>query len=153
MRQVRATKSVPEFIISYIVRRDAWSLLRDISMGLDGYTHTIPLVEKTPGYAPPRCWKYEDMPKAAEARARDRRKDWLARHFGDVTETLSKMVVTSADIEQLQRLVESDLSLVHAAYYTDEECIARIAAWISGVDAEQPHQDDAVPTAIGPAKG
>jgi hypothetical protein len=28
--------------------------------------------------------------------------------------------------------IENDETLVHAAYYTDDECIARIADWISG---------------------
>ena len=82
-----------------------------------------------------------------------RRNDWLARHFGDVTETLSKVVITSADIESLQRLVESDLSLVHAAYYIEEDCIARIAAWISGANADELPADQSVPTAMIGANG
>jgi hypothetical protein len=31
----------------------------------------------------------------------------------------------------LLKSVERDETLVHAAYYTDEECIARIADWIA----------------------
>ena len=48
-------------------------------MGLDGYTHTFPLVEKSPGYVPPHCLKYEDMPKAAETRALARQA-WIGIH-------------------------------------------------------------------------
>jgi hypothetical protein len=58
------------------------------------------------------------------------RSAWIGRHFGDVTETLAKLVITSADISLLQRSIESDQSLVHAAYYMDDQCIARIADWI-----------------------
>jgi hypothetical protein len=32
----------------------------------------------------------------------------------------------------LLRTIEEDQTLVHAAYYTDDECIARIADWIAG---------------------
>jgi hypothetical protein len=28
--------------------------------------------------------------------------------------------------------IEQDLSLIHAAYYVDDDCIARIADWIAG---------------------
>jgi hypothetical protein len=42
------------------------------------------------------------------------------------------MVVTAADISSLLRTIEEDQSLVHAAYYTDNECIDRIANWIAG---------------------
>ena len=76
--------------------------------------------------------KYEDMPKGAEQRALAVRSTWICHHFGDVSQTFSKMIVTSADITSLLRTVEADQSLVHGAYYTDDECIARIADWISG---------------------
>lgn len=53
----------------------------------------------------------------------------MTQAFGDVTETLSKMA--APDSEALLRMIETDLSLVHAAYYTDDECIERIADWIA----------------------
>jgi hypothetical protein len=72
------------------------------------------------------------MPKGAEQRALDKRSAWITRHLGDLTQTFSKMAITSADISSLLRSVEEDQTLVHAAYYTDDECIARIADWIAG---------------------
>jgi hypothetical protein len=44
----------------------------------------------------------------------------------------SKLAVTTADLTSLLRTVEEDQTPVHAAYYTDDECIARIADWIAG---------------------
>ena len=55
-----------------------------------------------------------------------------SRNFGDVTQTFSKGVVTATDLSSLLEKIETDLSLVHAAYYTDDECIERIADWIAG---------------------
>jgi hypothetical protein len=69
---------------------------------------------------------------AAEQRASKGRSAWVARHLADVSQTFSKLVVTAADLTSLQRTVEEDQKLVHAAHYTDDECIARIADWIAG---------------------
>src|SRR5262245_31121176 len=52
----------------------------------------------------------------------------------DAAQTFSKLVVTSADIKLLLRAIEADEAVVHAAYYIDDECIARIAAWIAAKD-------------------
>lgn len=106
-------------------------------MGLEGYRFTLPMIARTPALAPENCYKYEDLPKEAEQRALSMRNAWINRHFGDVTETFSKMVVTASDLSSLLRLVEADQSLVHAAYYPDDECIARIADWIVGTDGER----------------
>ena len=76
--------------------------------------------------------KYENMPSGAERRALDKRSVWISRHLGDVSQTFSKLAVTAADITELLRTVEEDQTLVHAAYYTDDECIARVADWIAG---------------------
>ena len=76
------------------------------------------------------------MPKSVEQRALANRGDWIASHLGDASETFSNMVVTASDLSKLMRLVESDETLVHAAYYNDDECVARIANWIAGSDGE-----------------
>jgi hypothetical protein len=80
-----------------------------------------------PPFACSAIYKYEDLSKAAEQRALGKRTGWLERNFGEVTKTFSQVVVTAADLSSLLRKVETDLSLVHAAYYTDDECINRIA--------------------------
>jgi hypothetical protein len=116
----------------YFVRGRAWSVVLAIAMGLEGYRYSFPRIEQYPTIVPGNFGKYEDMPKAAEQRALAKRNAWIGRHFGDVSQTFSKMVVTAADMALLLRTVEADQSLVHAAYYTEDECIARIADWIAG---------------------
>lgn len=133
-RQVRALIAIPSFIASFIVRRNAWALLQELSMGLEGYRLKLPLVDKTPAFVPEGYYTYEDMPKSAETKALAKRNEWIGHHFGDVSETFSKLVVTGADASALLRMIENDVSLVHAAYYTDDACIARIADWIASND-------------------
>ncbi|HEY7245873.1 MAG TPA: hypothetical protein VH678_18545 [Xanthobacteraceae bacterium] len=116
-------------IATYIVRSRGWSVLLAIAMGLEGYRHPLPLIEQYPSSVP--HVKYENMPKGAELRALAMRGDWINRHFENVAQTFSKLVLTSADITLLLRTIEADVTLVHAAYYTDEECITRIADWIA----------------------
>jgi len=133
-RQVGSLGSIFSETATYVVRRRGWSVVQAIAMGLEGYRFRPPLIEQQPSYASQNSVKYEDMPKGAEQRALAMRNAWIGRHFGDVSQTLSKMVVTAADIASLLRTVEEDQTLVHAAYYTDDECIARIADWIAGKD-------------------
>ena len=64
---------------------------------------------------------------------------WVARHLEEVSQTFAKLAVTAADITSLLRKVEEDQTLVHAAYYTDDECIARIA---DGSPAKSPLSGD-----------
>jgi hypothetical protein len=101
-------------------------------MGLEGYQFKLPVISQIPNNFPKGLVVYEDMPKGAEQRALDRRSIWIAHHLGDVSETFSKLTVNAADMTSLLRTIEEDQTLVHAAYYTDDECIARIADWIAG---------------------
>ena len=122
---------VPE-VVTYVVRDQGWSVLQAMAMGLEGYRFEVPFIEQHPSYAPQNFVKYENMPTGAEQHALDKRSAWVARHLGDVSQTFSKLAVTAADLTALLRTVEEDQTLVHAAYYTDDECIARIADWIAG---------------------
>jgi hypothetical protein len=101
-------------------------------MGLEGYRFKLPVIEQFSRNFSEEFVKYENMPTSAERRAMDRRSAWVARHLGDVSQTFSKLAVTAADTSSLLRMIEDDQTLVHAAYYTDDECIARIADWIAG---------------------
>jgi rRNA maturation endonuclease Nob1 len=74
------------------------------------------------------------MPAGAQERALAKRGAWIDRHLDNIAQTFSKLVVTSADITMLQHAIEADQTLVHAAYYTDDECVARIADWIAAKD-------------------
>ena len=149
-RHGRAVAGMPSHIGSYIVRRNAWRLLQELAMGLEGYRFALPVIARTPPFAPEYCYKCEDLPKEAEQRALSMRNAWISRHFGNVAETFSKMVVTASDLSSLLRLIEADQSLVHAAYYTDDECIARIADWIVGTGAQRRSGSGAFPEKVEP---
>jgi hypothetical protein len=130
-RLLGSLQSVLPGMATYVVRRKGWSVLRAMIMGLERYPYPVPIVERQPNYATEVSVKYEDIPKGAQQRALERRSAWVARHLGDASETFSKLAVTAADITSLVHMVEADQTLVHAAYYTDDECIARIADWIA----------------------
>jgi len=118
--------------MTYGVRYWGWSVLQAIAMGLEGYRFELPLIKQHPSDIPKEFFRYESMPIGAEQRALAMRNAWIGRHLGGVSETSSKIVVTASDLSSLLRTIEADQSLVHAAYYTDDECIARIARWIAG---------------------
>ena len=130
--RVVAITGIVQQIVIYVVRSRGWSVVLLIAMGLEGYRHPLPLIEQSPSSVPGVT--YENMPTGAEQRARTRRGEWINRHVDSVAQTFSKLVVTSADITLLLDKIEADQTLVHAAYYTDDECIARIADWIAAKD-------------------
>src|SRR5262249_7279560 len=103
-----------------------------IAMGLEGYRHKLPPIEQRPSQIPEKYVKYENMPTGAQQRALEMRGAWINRHLDEAAYAFSKLVITSAEIVSLLHNIEADQSLVHAAYYTDDACIARIADWISG---------------------
>jgi hypothetical protein len=125
-------------VVTYVIRRHGWSVLQAMAMGFEGYTggqgyrFQLPLVEQYPSYVPENCVKREYMPPAAEQRALERRRKWIDHELNNVAQTFSKLVVTSAEIDLLLHKIEADSKLVHAAYYTEDECIAQIAGWIAG---------------------
>jgi hypothetical protein len=97
-------------------------------MGLEGYRFMVPMIQQCPSYFGA---KYEDMPASAERLALKNRSAWIEGHIENVSYTFSKMTVAATDMSSLLRTIEADQTLVHAAYYTDDECIARIADWIT----------------------
>jgi hypothetical protein len=102
-----------------------------MTLELEGYRWELPVVERNPGSFTNAIVKFEELPIEAERRASKKRGEWVERHLGEVSETFSKLVITAPDISSLLRAIEEDFALVHAAYYTDDECIARIADWIA----------------------
>jgi len=130
-RRVASLGSIFTEIATYVVLNRGWSVLQAITMGLEGYRFQLPLIEQRPSCLPENYVKYEDIPKSAEQRALATRSAWIGRHVADVSQTFSKMLVTAADMDALLRTIEADQSLVHAAYYMDDDCIARIADWIA----------------------
>ncbi len=133
VRQGRATLRVVYDIGNYVVRKRGWLFFREMALGLEGYRLGLPQPIKELKFGRSVICTYEDLSdlsKEAEDRALLRREEWMKRSFGSVTKTLAEMAAT--DLKSLLKVVETDLSLVHAAYYTDDECIARIAKWIAG---------------------
>ena len=126
--RVSAIKGIFTEIVTYVVRSRGWSVVLAMAMGLEGYRYQLPLIEQDPSRILGNFVKYENMPTGSQQRALAMRGAWIDRHLNDVAQTFSKLVVTSADITLLLRAK----TLVHAAYYTDDECIARIADWIAG---------------------
>ena len=53
-----------------------------------------------------------------------KREEWIRHNFGDVTQTFSNGVVTASDLSSLLEKIETDLSLVHAAYYTEMSALS-----------------------------
>jgi hypothetical protein len=130
-RATDAALALPRACVTFFVRRKAWTVIVAMAMGLEGYRWKLPIVERHPTYLSDPPPRYEDIPSAAEQRALERRGHWVARHLRDVSETFSKLTATPADVTSLLQVIEEDMSLVHAAYYTEDECIARIADWIA----------------------
>lgn len=69
---------------------------------------------------------YESLPSEAETKAIEARRT-TAHHVLDIVER--KEWTTLNVVEALKQA--NDVHLVHAAYYTSEECIGRIGRWIS----------------------
>jgi hypothetical protein len=113
-------------------------------MGLDGYRLKVPIIEQRPSYISADRVKYEDMPASAERLALTNRSAWIEKHLEEVSQTFSKLVITAFDISLLLAKIEADQTLVHAAYYTDDKCIARIADWLAAEDE---------PRALAPVEG
>jgi hypothetical protein len=124
-------KNIPSALGTFVIRQSGWSVLQKLAMGLEAYPYNLSIVEIYPSSLRDDLVEYEDMPKAAEERALAMRGDWIKRNLGHVSETFSNMVVTEADLSFLLLKVEEDQSLVHAAYYSDDECVDRIATWIA----------------------
>ena len=129
---VGALIGIPGDLVTYVVRRKSWPVLLETAMGLEGYRFRMPSIDQSPRSGSENLVRYEDMAKGAKDRALNQRSTWIARHLGDISESFSKLAVTAADISSLLRTVEEDRTLVHGAYYTDDECIERIADWIAG---------------------
>jgi hypothetical protein len=120
---------------TYVVLIRGWSVLQEIVMGLEGYRFAMPCIDRQfPRNVPEKLVKYEDIPKGAEDRAIKQRSAWIDRHLPDISNTFSKALVTVPEIMSLLRTIEEDQTLIHAAYYIDDECIARIADWIAGIN-------------------
>lgn len=129
-RVIGAVTGTIAAIGTYLVRRAAWPVMLRMAMGLEGYQFPIPPVQQWPRHIEGLAI-YEDIPADAEKIALDGRGAWIAKHLASVSETFAKMTVTGVDVLALFQTIEADQTLVHAAYYTNDACIDRIADWIA----------------------
>jgi hypothetical protein len=128
-----AVPSIFTGIGTYLFRNRGWPKLVAIAMGLSDYPHQLPSIERIPKIAAFENFvKYEDIPLIALENARKRRKTSIGRYVEKTSKAFSELVVTATDVNALLQTIETDQLLIHAAYYTDHECIVRIADWISG---------------------
>ncbi|MFT3730366.1 MAG: hypothetical protein QM780_02925 [Hyphomicrobium sp.] len=141
LRTLRSLFTLPSLAANYIVRERGWNVIQQLAFGLEGYAYRIPPPEQMPTRVPAEFMRFEELDSDATERALNNRSNWFVRNFGDLTETLSKMVLTASDISFLQRMIETDAQLVHGVYYTDDDVIARIADWI----AKAPTDTEAMP--------
>lgn len=133
-------------VATYIVRRQGWSVVLAMAMGLEGYRYKLPNIEQQPSWLDETLikYKYEGMPSDAEQRALAMRQAWVNRLLGNVADTFAKLALTTEDIAKLLNVIETDQTFVHAAYYSDEACIVRIANWIAATDLDANRQKQAV---------
>lgn len=122
---------VPSEIVTYIVRKQSWTLVQRWALGLDGYRYPLPGVTTIPERAGAAQFALENLPPKVEQRALLARSTWIQNQVGSASDLFSKLVLTATDVAAMLKQIEHDQSLVHASYYTDEDCIRRIAAWIA----------------------
>jgi hypothetical protein len=128
---VASVKVVPSEVITYLVRKRSWDLLQRWVLGLDGYRFALPAVGTIPSSAGAVKFQFEPLGSQIVDRARRARTEWLMRHVEGVTDVFGKAVLSAADAQRLLADIEQDASLVHAAYYVDDDAVERIAQWIA----------------------
>jgi hypothetical protein len=124
---------------TYIVRSASWPVLLRMAMGLEGYRFMIPMVEQSPVNIDAKLVNYQNIPADAERLALRSRSAWIQNHVLDASQIFSKATVSPTDTSKLLSAIEADQTLVHAAYYTDERCVAQIADWIAEDIDERAH--------------
>lgn len=122
---------LPNEVTTYIVRKRAWAVFQRTGLGLDSYPAGLPPVSREPGFLPRALFQYEELPGTIEERALRKRDSGLGQHVGTIAWLLAKDDVTAGDISALLQSLEEDISLVHAAYYSEPECTDRMARWIA----------------------
>jgi hypothetical protein len=133
---VRPLLAFPAVFITYIVRQYGWRVLQKRALGLEGYSWKSPKVRRIPAFVSRRLFEYEDMPLGVEQRALQRREQGLGQQLRVASDLFAKSAM--ADTTALLKAIASDVSVIHAAYYTDDECIARMADWIAGRGDDSP---------------
>lgn len=126
------TTNLMSEIVTYFVRKKAWPVLQRLAFGLEGYPYKLPALGTMPANVAPHLYTYEDLPSEVVDRTMKQRDQAVASHLPTVSAVLAKTTITSADLSAFMAEVEGNVSLVHAAYYTDDACIDRIARWIAG---------------------
>jgi hypothetical protein len=131
-RQSKLIALMPSEVIAFLVRKRAWRVLQSAGLGLEAYPHQFPSVQQQPDHLPVTAVMCQNLNEDIVERVLVRRNQGMAKQIGSVTDILAKKEITMADASALLPDIETNISLIHAAYYTDDECIDRIAQWIAG---------------------
>ncbi len=117
-----------KWVLNYSARKRGWNIIQSIALGLENYPRTLPRVRFTPvGF---ERVIYRELPDAPLQRTLKRRYEGLGKVFRSTADILSKMSITATDMQSVLQAMEADINLVHASYYTDDECLECIADWI-----------------------
>jgi hypothetical protein len=133
VRQLRIFAALLNEAVAYFVRKRIWEVLRTLLFGLEAYPRpraALKLQMKPPQLDASRC-RYEELSPHVIDRVIRERDARVAQRIGIATSLFSAEQIATKDVLKALIDIERDITLVHASYYTQEECIDRIALWIA----------------------
>jgi hypothetical protein len=131
LRLIASLRILPKEMITYSVRKRVWDVFKDILFGLDAYRFQPPKVLLAPDSGPLAGSRFEELPLTIIQALEERRGLGIVRQIPKVTELFSATRSDMTDVITLLKEIEDDVTLLHAAYYTEDVCIHRIAKWIA----------------------
>jgi hypothetical protein len=131
-RTLRVIAAIPNEMATYGVRKRAWPIFQQLALGLVSYQHELPSINLRPKHLRSGLYHYESLPTHVVFSATKKRDDAIIKEVGTVTRFLGRRDIAMGDMSSLLEQLEMNVSLVHAVYYADDECIERIARWIAG---------------------
>jgi hypothetical protein len=140
--ELRAPLRMTEVLVAYvravaselavtIMRYFGWSVLGSIALGKGGYPFSIAPVSQVPAEVSEHFFTYESLTAEVVGRALTRREKGLGSSTSAITTALSSPDFDPFDFNALLKRIANDTSLIHAAYYTDDSCVERIADWLA----------------------
>jgi hypothetical protein len=130
-RHLRSFFALPNAVATYVVRVKGWSVLQRIALGLEGYQHAVPQLAQQPGYIASNLVQLQDLPSPVKNRVMKKRRVDIGEGADGVADILSAELLTSPEITKALKAVFRKVSLIHAAYYVEDECVDMIAEWIA----------------------
>lgn len=132
-----AVRGMLSEIAEMMGRRTAWFYIKQRAFGMAGQPAKIAAATLVPKEISEFTYTYEELPPDVVKRAHAKRSTTLSAKVAAVSEALGDPSVQLSDIDAVLSTLSGTASLVHSAYYEDEECICRCAKWISTTEAER----------------